>query len=174
MLSEKIILWCLPTAPGFQFVSFLSQFNGGTHKGKASYLLKELEWLKHSWSTKNAAANKVTTNYKKHCQVVRITEKKKKNQKNSRNLASTTNISPTFQFFGCKIESKLLRKSSTFSLLCLTVTYMLVAFKKGNKICCVQAARTIKSKDVAKGQILPLVTPNFFQFFKFCFLVISS
>ena len=48
MLSEKIILWCLPTAPGFQFVSFLSQFNGGTHKGKASYLLKELEWLKHS------------------------------------------------------------------------------------------------------------------------------
>ena len=137
-------------------------------------LLKELQRPKHSSSTKNAAANKVTTNYKKHCQVVRITEKKKKKQKNSRNLASTTNISPTFQFFGCKIESKLLRKSSTFSLLCLTVTYMLAAFKKGNKICCVQAARTIKSKDVAKGQILPLVTPNFFQFFKFCFLVISS
>ena len=78
MLSEKIILWCLPTAPGFQFVSFLSQFNGGTHKGKASYLLKELEWLKHSWSTKNAAANKVTKKYKRQCQILQSPRKKEK------------------------------------------------------------------------------------------------
>ena len=155
-LYKKLILQCLYLL--LQCFGLLLYPKLMTVRAEGRYqLLKELQRLKNSSSTKNAAANKVTTKYKKHCQIVTITEKKEKNQKIFRNLASTTNIS-----------------LSTFSLLCLTLTYMLVAFKKGNKIRCVQATRIIKSKDVAKGQILPLVTPNFFQFFKFCFLVISS
>ena len=54
-----------------------SRFNGDACKGKAS--LHELKQLKHSASTKNAAANKISTKCKKQCQMLRSLRKKKKN-----------------------------------------------------------------------------------------------
>ena len=56
----------------------VSQFNTEACKGKVSYLLKELEQLKHSWSTKNGAANKVAEKYKKWCQVLQSQRNMKK------------------------------------------------------------------------------------------------
>ena len=46
---------------------------------------------------------------------------------------------------------------------------MVVALKKSNRFYCVQAAKTIKSKDVVKNQILLRVATNFGPFFKFQF-----
>ena len=94
-----------------------------------------------------------------------------KNKKNSQAAYSSQHQLPMFRqlcnFF--VVTLKLLRKSSIFSFLCVTQTYILTAFKKSNKFCCVQATKIIKSKDVVKDEILQTVTTHFSSFFKFYF-----
>ena len=58
-----------------------SRFNDVTRKKKVSYLLKELNQLKHSWSWKATTANKMTRNIGsgvKYCNHIAIIEKKEK------------------------------------------------------------------------------------------------
>ena len=65
------------------------------------------------------------------------------------------------------VNLKLVRKSSIFLFLGVTLTYMMTWFKKSNRFYCVRAAKTIKSKYVVKDQILLTVASNFDPFFKF-------
>ena len=70
-----------------------------------------------------------------------------------------------FNFFAVKL--KLLKKSSSFLLLRVTLTsYVVLAMKKSNKFQCVQATKIIKPKHV-KDQISRMVTTNFCGFLKF-------
>ena len=46
------------------------------HAKGRDHLLKEVEQLKHSSSTKGSTANKVTAKYKKQCQILRLLRKK--------------------------------------------------------------------------------------------------
>ena len=69
-----------------------------------------------------------------------------------------TFLQPLFLFFVIKV--KLLRKSSKFFLLNVTLrTYMV--FKKNNEFSFVQVAKILKSKDVAKDLILSTATTDF-------------
>ena len=57
-LTEKIILWYLPTASRFRFVMLCSNLLTVYGKGKYN-LLKELDQLKHSPTTKSVVVNNV-------------------------------------------------------------------------------------------------------------------
>ena len=133
----------------------VSQFNDGVSRKTKSF-------IKYG----KRCCNKVTTKCKKQCQMLQLLRIKKNSHTNYRFLASTTHILPTFKFF--VVIWKLLRKSSIFSLLRVAqILYMLIAFKKSNKLYFVQATKIIKSKDAVKDQILQTITTYFRSFFKF-------
>ena len=58
MLSYTIILWCLLTALGFRSIMLCPDLITLRSKGRYHFV-QELEQLKHSWTMKSAAANKV-------------------------------------------------------------------------------------------------------------------
>ena len=63
-----------------------------------THLLPMHPFSTHSSSMINTAANKVTTKYKKQCQMSQLL-RKRTSETNYRYLASTTHNSPTFQYF---------------------------------------------------------------------------
>ena len=65
-LSEKIILWYLPTTSGFKSVMQYPNLKMRGANGRY-HLLKELEHLEHLSPAKGAPANKLSTEYKKQC-----------------------------------------------------------------------------------------------------------
>ena len=96
-----------------------SRFNDGTRKRNVSYLLKELNQLKHSWSWKVTTANKVIRNIRSGVKCFNHWEKRK-SQRNCSYLPSAAHLSLLFNFV--VVNLKLLRKSSKILLLSVTLT----------------------------------------------------
>ena len=129
------------------------------HAKGRDHLLKEVEQLKHSSSTKGSTANKVTAKYKKQCQILRLLRKKE----NKSDKLQVPCIS--YPYFA-HISIFLLynwnrRENQVYNLLQLVTPapYMLLAFKKeSNKFYFVQASKIIKSKDIVEDQFSLTVT----------------
>ena len=124
-----------------------------------------IQWrcLQRQGITYSRNENNYNYKYQKQCQMLQSLRKRKTSQTNFRNLASSTHISPFFQFSVLKLK---LRKSRNFLLVCVSFTSLVLAFKKSHQFFFVQAAKIIKSK-MYKDQISLTLTSNFCLFFKF-------